>query len=225
MSMCIVHVHYQIPQENVTLPITNHALVISLPLNLLYTVRLAPKQKVGLATVFTIGIIIILVAIARAVQISRKAFADGVLLALWGIIESTVCEYRRLLKPVAFGSTLCWVMMCLKLICDPSSASAVIVGCLPPFKSLFRDRRSFQRYNSPVNGKDLLPGLRLDVIRSGNAETGNKAKAAPKVKSRPIDGEPHVFNDGYGGGFGVPPGAIGVRSDYVSCNLGAWKNI
>ena len=75
--------------------IANRVLVISLPLNLLYTVRLAPKQKLGLAAVFSIGILIILVAIARAVQISRKAFADGVLLALWGIIESTVCEYRR----------------------------------------------------------------------------------------------------------------------------------
>ena len=96
--------------------ITRHALVISLPLNLLYTVRLAPKQKLGLAIVFSIGIIIVLVAIARAVQISRKAFADGVLLALWGIIESTVCEYRRLLKPVDFGSTSCWMMCCLKLI-------------------------------------------------------------------------------------------------------------
>lgn len=73
---------------------TYRSLVICLPLNLLYTVRLAPKQKLGLAAVFSIGVIIILVAIARAVQVSRKAFADGVLLALWGIIESTVCEYR-----------------------------------------------------------------------------------------------------------------------------------
>ena len=75
--------------------INYHSPVISLPLNLLYTVRLAPKQKFGLAAVFSIGVIIILVAIARAVQIARKAFADGVLLALWGIIESTVCEYRH----------------------------------------------------------------------------------------------------------------------------------
>lgn len=81
--------------------ITNYALVISLPLNLLYTVRLARKQKIGLGAVFSIGIIIILVAIARAVQISRKAFADGVLLALWGIIESTVCEYKRLFRTLS----------------------------------------------------------------------------------------------------------------------------
>ena len=75
--------------------IIDHTIVIALPLNLLYTVRLAPKQKIGIAAVFSLGIIIILVAMARAIQISRKAFADGVLLALWGIIESTVCKYQR----------------------------------------------------------------------------------------------------------------------------------
>ena len=75
-----------------------HALVIALPLNLLYTVRLAPKQKIGLAAVFSLGAIIILTAVARAVQVSRKAFGDGVLLALWGIIESTVCECRHPLE-------------------------------------------------------------------------------------------------------------------------------
>ena len=73
----------------------DHALVIALPLNLLYTVRLAPKQKIGLAAVFSLGAIIILTAIARAVQVSRKAFGDGALLALWGIIESTVCKCRH----------------------------------------------------------------------------------------------------------------------------------
>lgn len=83
-------------QRNSPALITSHGPVISLPLNLLYTVRLAPKQKIGLGAVFSIGIIIILVAVARAVQISRKAFADGVLLALWGIIESTVCESKCL---------------------------------------------------------------------------------------------------------------------------------
>lgn len=83
-----------VAQGNGTMLITNHATVIALPLDLLHTVRLAPKQKLGIAAVFSVGIIIILVATARAVQISRKAFADGVLLALWGIIESTVCEYR-----------------------------------------------------------------------------------------------------------------------------------
>ena len=102
MSKCIVHVHNrtsasatEVAGENGTMLIIDYTVVIALPLNLLYTVRLAPKQKIGIAAVFSLGIIIILVAMARAIQISRKAFADGVLLALWGIIESTVCEYQR----------------------------------------------------------------------------------------------------------------------------------
>lgn len=101
MSKCIVHVRSRtfasatdVAGENGTRLIINYTIVIALPLNLLYTVRLAPKQKLGIGAVFSLGIIIILVATARAIQISRKAFADGVLLALWGIIESTVCEYQ-----------------------------------------------------------------------------------------------------------------------------------
>ena len=86
------------PRTRLTTVSINHAIVIALPLNLLYTVRLAPKQKIGLAAVFSLGAIIILTAVARAVQVSRKAFGDGVLLALWGIIESTVCECRHALE-------------------------------------------------------------------------------------------------------------------------------
>ena len=86
------------PRTRLTKRFIKHSLVIALPLNLLYTVRLAPKQKIGLAAVFSLGAIIILTAVARAVQVSRKAFGDGVLLALWGIIESTVCECRHPLE-------------------------------------------------------------------------------------------------------------------------------
>ena len=99
----------------------DRALVIALPLNLLYTVRLAPKQKIGLAAVFSLGTIIILTAIARAVQISRKAFADGVLLALWGIIESTVCECRHPLE------TSCDRLA--SILCD-DTADADIWSCI-----------------------------------------------------------------------------------------------
>lgn len=189
--------------------IADCVLVIALPLNLLYTVRLAPKQKLGLAAVFSIGILIILVAIARAVRISRKAFADGVLLAVWGIIESTVCEYRHVFATDRIrSSTLCCLVMCLMLMFDISfSASAVIVGCLPPFKSLFKGRGSFQRYSSPVNGKRLLPGLQLGNVRLGSA------KAASNTTSRPVDGIEDVIDGRYLGGCYVPHGAIGVRND------------
>lgn len=198
--------------------IANRVLVISLPLNLLYTVRLAPKQKLGLAAVFSIGILIILVAIARAVQISRKAFADGVLLALWGIIESTVCEYRRPSKSFRSRLNSMFRVMCLMLTFDLFfSASAVIVGCLPPFKSLFKGRGSFQRYESPVNGKNMSSGLEFDIIRLGSA------KAAPNSMSRPVDRKENAFDGGYDRGYKVPQGAIGVRSDYVSYKTGDWE--
>lgn len=199
----------------------SRVLVIALPLNLLYTVRLAPKQKLGLAAVFSIGILIILVAIARAVRISRKAFADGVLLALWGIIESTVCEYRHLFASDRIQlSTLCCLAIRFMLMCDISfSASAVIVGYLPPFKSLFKGRGSFQRYSSPVNGTRLLPGLKLDNIRLGSAE------AASSTLSRPVDAIEGVIDGRYDGGCHVPHGAIVVRNDYVSLELGAVKRV
>ena len=93
---------------------TNHNVVIALPLNLLYTVRLASKQKLGIAAVFSLGIIIILVAIARAIQISRKSFTDGVLLALWGIIESTVCKFSRPIERFV----ITWAIPYLILTCD-----------------------------------------------------------------------------------------------------------
>lgn len=65
----------------------------------------------------------------------------------------------------------------------------MIVGCLPPFKSLFLGGGSSQRYKPPVYDKNLSSGLPLDAIQLGSAETGAGGKAAPKVMSRPIDRE------------------------------------
>lgn len=96
-------------------------------------------------------------------------------------------------------------------------ALAVIVGCLPSFKSLFRGHRSPQRYNSSVNGKNLSLGLRLNVIRHGSAETGDSARPIAGEQRGEQQGSDH----GCGGGYQVPPGAIGVTNDYVSCSLGA----
>ena len=102
------------------------------------------------------------------------------------------------------------------------SELAVIVGCLPPFKSLFKGRRSFRRYKSPNHDKDSSPGFPLEAIRNGSDETGDSSKAAPKLVPRSFHGDQHGFDGEYGGGYNVPHGAIGVRSDYVSCDLKAW---
>ncbi len=103
-------------------------------------------------------------------------------------------------------------------------ASAVIVGCLPPFKSLFKSQGSFQnrRQRSLLYDKNMSSGLRLNAMRLDSAGTDGSAEAATKAKSRPIDGGQHVFDCGRGGRFDVPRGAIGVRSDYVSRTWVLW---
>jgi len=63
-----------------------------LPLDMLWKVSLALKLKLGLAAVFSLAPIAIILAIVAATQVSRKKFMDGVLLAVGSIIESTVCK-------------------------------------------------------------------------------------------------------------------------------------
>ncbi|MCJ1277129.1 hypothetical protein MMC21_004939 [Puttea exsequens] len=100
-----------------TVDVLTDLMIMLLPLHMLWKVRLTLRQKLGLAVVFLLAGITMIVAITRAAQISRKTFSDGVLLAVWGIIESTV---------------------------------SVIIGCLPPFKAIFRPRAaSYKRYSGP----------------------------------------------------------------------------
>ena len=59
---------------------------------MLYTAQLASRQKAGLAIVFSLAAIVIGVAIARAVDLTKGTDKDGIFVDLWGIIESTVCK-------------------------------------------------------------------------------------------------------------------------------------
>ena len=90
------------------------------------------------------------------------------------------------------------------------SISAVIVGCLPPFKSLFRGSRSFRRCSSPTYDKNSPPGLHLDAIGFDSAGTASAGTVADAKAAQ------HAFHDGYEDEQEVPRGAIRVRSDYVS---------
>ncbi len=65
---------------------------MTLPLPLLSILQISKKQKYGLAGVFSIGVIIIIVAIIRAIEINNNERTDPVALAVWGLVESTVCE-------------------------------------------------------------------------------------------------------------------------------------
>ena len=64
---------------------------MALPLKLLFNLQISHRAKTGLASVFLLAIIIIVVAIVRATQIGGKLRSDDVLLAVWSLIESTIC--------------------------------------------------------------------------------------------------------------------------------------
>lgn len=66
---------------------------MTLPLKLIWTVKIGTKQKLGLVGVFGIATIIIVVSIIRAVEVTTRARTDGVLLTVWSVIESTVCMH------------------------------------------------------------------------------------------------------------------------------------
>lgn len=59
---------------------------------MLYRGRFASRQKVGLGIVFFLATIVIVVAIARAVELAKGTDKDEILVTLWNIIESTVCK-------------------------------------------------------------------------------------------------------------------------------------
>lgn len=104
---------------------------MSLPLRILWNARINSKQKVGLVIVFSLGFIIIAAAIVRAVEISGKAYSDQAALAVWSIAESSICES---ISHSQFLSK--------KLI----TRKAVIVGCLPPFKTLISSKSGAGSY-------------------------------------------------------------------------------
>ncbi|KAI9375900.1 hypothetical protein BJX61DRAFT_539355 [Aspergillus egyptiacus] len=85
-------------------------MIMAFALRIVWSSHISIRQKVGLGVVFSLGAIIIAFAITRAVNITGRAYSDQAGLAVWGIAESSV------------------------------SSQAVIVGCLPPFKTFLSGR-------------------------------------------------------------------------------------
>lgn len=75
-------------------------MIMALPLNLLRDLQVTRKQKAGLAVVFGVGIIIIVVAVARGIEIVTSARTNGILLNVWSIVESSVCESQPPVPPL-----------------------------------------------------------------------------------------------------------------------------
>lgn len=121
-----------------------------LPLRLLWTLRISVRQKLALALLFCLGIIVVVFAFIRLAQVTKATsnskkdpttLADGpILLSLWSTIEASV---------------------------------AVIVSNLPAFRSLLR--KSGNGQSSASNKKTpLYPttvGSRTNTSRSATRHT------------------------------------------------------
>jgi hypothetical protein len=99
-----------------------------LPLGLIWNLQMPRAQKVGIGGIFCVGIICIVIAIIRVVQIGVKSGNNSTpsssWLALWGIVETGI---------------------------------AVIIGCLPSFAVLHRNAKNSRRgYSSSPYYEDRL---------------------------------------------------------------------
>lgn len=112
---------------------------MSLPLVILWKARINTRQKIGLIIVFSLSFLVIAGAIIRAIEIVGKAYSDQAALAVWGIAESTICKsFTSLLRKLGEGGQ--------KQRYGTNKRSAMVVGCLPPFKSLIVSKSNASQY-------------------------------------------------------------------------------
>jgi hypothetical protein len=75
-------------------------MIMALPLRLLKDLQVTRQQKIGLAAVFTLGLLIVATAIVRMTQILGQARSDPVGLAVWGLVEASVAVIVGSLPPL-----------------------------------------------------------------------------------------------------------------------------
>jgi hypothetical protein len=103
---------------------------MAMPIRLIYNIKISVKQKVGLVFVFSLALVMIVLAVIRARQIlAENYFVNLILLMVWSTLESSICK-----------APLSLLSRCLVLI-----PAAVVVGCLPAFKTLISSRAATQR--------------------------------------------------------------------------------
>lgn len=115
---------------------------MSLPLRIIWQAKINMQQKIGLVIVFCLGIVIVAAAIIRAVAITGKAYSDQAALAVWSVVESSICMF--------FASMYTFTIRSLKKI-----KIAIVVGCLPPFRAIISTKPGFNR--SPYGSSGTTP--------------------------------------------------------------------
>ncbi|EKJ68339.1 hypothetical protein FPSE_11347 [Fusarium pseudograminearum CS3096] len=71
-----------------TVDVTSDLMIMALPIAVLPSLQLDRKKKIGLGIVFSLGVIIISVAVVRMSQVIVKRQVDLVGLAIWGAVET-----------------------------------------------------------------------------------------------------------------------------------------
>ncbi|OIW22711.1 hypothetical protein CONLIGDRAFT_694968 [Coniochaeta ligniaria NRRL 30616] len=104
-----------------TVDVTSDLMIMAIPISILPSLQLDRRRKIGLGVAFSLGAIIVIVALVRMTQVIRidgSNQVDMVGLAIWGAVES---------------------------------ATAVVVGSLPPLKALLS--RSMEKYHRSTGKK------------------------------------------------------------------------
>ncbi|KAI9677634.1 MAG: hypothetical protein M1817_006589 [Caeruleum heppii] len=141
----------------VAFDVVTDLMIIALPLRLLWNLRITRRQKYGLAAVFSLALIIIIVAIVRAVETSSTLVptgnlslerADPMALTIYSVLESTI---------------------------------AVIVSCLPTLRVLVLRPRGSASPNDVEGGPashEMVQGS-SGVNSRSMASTGSTAATTP----------------------------------------------
>lgn len=129
-------------------------MIMAIPIAVLPSLQLDKKKKIGLGIAFSLGIIIICVAIVRMSQVIIGSKVDLVGLAIWGSVET---------------------------------ATALIVGSLPPLKSLLT--RGVKRYKTSRTGPSgyAAYGSSNSQRRQGNYGTGAASRSMMAAECIPLD--------------------------------------
>ncbi|KXX75481.1 hypothetical protein MMYC01_208474 [Madurella mycetomatis] len=83
-----------------TVDITSDLMIMALPIAILPSLQLDFRRKIGLGVAFSLGVIIISVAIVRMTQVISEGTVDLIGLAIWGAIETSTAVIVGSLPPL-----------------------------------------------------------------------------------------------------------------------------
>ncbi|KAL2176106.1 uncharacterized protein P884DRAFT_204031 [Thermothelomyces heterothallicus CBS 202.75] len=157
-----------------TVDVATDLMIMALPISILPSLKLDKRRKIGLGIAFSLGAIIITVAIVRMTQVIKPNSTDAVDLiglAIWGAVET---------------------------------ATAVIVGSLPPLKALLS--RNLKKYHGSSRTKGSRygtartpQGLATHRSHGGGYGPNSESRTVMVAESIPLD----AMHNQTGGGIHV----------------------